>query len=94
MMVTTHTTVGLTLAVSLVWVASDLATAVTVGVLIGGVLPDVDFFAGIHRKTLYFPAYYSVAVVVLEGVVAVPPSTSTVGVAFFCLSAGPHSVPD
>ncbi|GGC47653.1 metal-dependent hydrolase [Haloferax sulfurifontis] len=94
MMVTTHAAAGLTIAASLVWVAPDLATAAAVGALAGGVFPDVDLFVGVHRKTLHFPVYYSVAAAVFGAVAVASPSALTVATAFFFLSAGLHSASD
>ncbi|WP_411964402.1 metal-dependent hydrolase [Haloferax sp. YSMS24] len=94
MMATTHAAVGLTLVVPLMWVAPELAGAAAVGALVGGVFPDVDLFVGVHRKSLHFPVYYTVAAVLVGSVALVSPSPVAVGVAFFFLSAGLHSITD
>jgi hypothetical protein len=94
MMVTTHATAGLLLAVPVALAAPELATPAAVGALAGGVFPDLDLFVGVHRKTLHFPVYYSVAGVVAALAAAVAPGPVTVCTALFFLSAGVHSLSD
>ncbi|ELZ99487.1 hypothetical protein C439_13074 [Haloferax mediterranei ATCC 33500] len=93
-MATTHAAMGLSLAASLVWVAPELATVAAVGALVGSVFPDVDLFVGVHRKTLHFPVYYTVAAGATGFVATVSTSALTVGLTFFFLSAALHSVLD
>ncbi|KAB1198259.1 MULTISPECIES: metal-dependent hydrolase [Haloferax] len=94
MMATTHAAVGLTLVVPLVWVAPELAAVAAIGALAGGVFPDVDLFVGVHRKTLHFPVYYTLAAGLVGLVAVVTPTALTVALAFFFLSAGLHSITD
>jgi hypothetical protein len=94
MMVTTHATAGLLLAAPVALVAPELATPAAVGAIAGGVFPDVDLFVGVHRKTLHFPVYYSVAGAAVALLAVVAPGPATVAAALFFLSAGVHSLSD
>jgi hypothetical protein len=66
--------------------------ALLAGVL-GGILPDLDLYAG-HRKTLHYPVYYSVATTGGAFALLVAPSVTTVGVSVFLLAAAAHSLAD
>ncbi|WP_416840483.1 metal-dependent hydrolase [Haloferax sp. DFSO52] len=94
MMATTHAAVGLTVVVPLTQVAPELAVPAAIGALLGGVFPDVDLFVGVHRKTLHFPVYYTLAAAALGAVAVTAPAALTVALAFFFLSAGIHSITD
>lgn len=94
MMVTTHVAAGLLLAAPVAYVAPELAVPAAAGAVLGGVLPDVDLFVGVHRKTLHFPVYYSVAGVLAAAVALATPTPLTVAAALFLLAAGVHSLSD
>jgi hypothetical protein len=94
MMATTHAAVGLLLAVPVAIVAPELAAAGALAAIAGGVFPDLDLFAGVHRRTLHFPDYYWLGAVPALVAAAIAPSTATVAVAYFLLSAAVHSVSD
>lgn len=94
MMATTHAAVGLLLALPLAIVAPDLAAAGGLAAIVGGIFPDLDLFAGIHRKTLHFPDYYWAGAVPALLAAALVPTAATVAVAYFLLSAAVHSVSD
>jgi hypothetical protein len=94
MMATTHAAVGLLLAVPLTVVAPDLAPVAALAGVAGGVFPDLDLLAGVHRRTLHFPDYYWIGTVPALAVAAVAPAPVTVAVAYFLLSAAVHSVSD
>jgi len=94
MMATTHAAVGLLLAVPLAILAPDLAAAGALAAIAGGVFPDLDLFAGVHRRTLHFPDYYWLGAVPALAAAVLVPSTATVAVAYFLLSAAVHSVSD
>lgn len=53
----THIAAGLALATPAALLAPELGTAAALGGIVGGVLPDLDLFAGRHRRTLHFPTY-------------------------------------
>ncbi|WP_425498627.1 metal-dependent hydrolase [Haloplanus salilacus] len=94
MMATTHAAVGLCLALPLTVVAPDLAPVAALAGVAGGVFPDLDLLAGVHRRTLHFPDYYWVGTVPALVVAAVAPGPETVAVATFLCSAAVHSVSD
>lgn len=94
MMAITHATLGLLLAVPVAVVAPEFATAAATGGLIGGALPDLDLFVGVHRRTLHFPVAGPLFGIAACSVAFVAPSTLTVGVAVGLLSAGLHAAAD
>ncbi|WP_336024730.1 metal-dependent hydrolase [Halobellus salinisoli] len=94
MMVTTHVASGLLLAVPVAMAAPTLALPAAVGAVVGGILPDIDLFVGVHRKTLHFPVYYSLLGLLAGGVALVAPGPATVAVALALLAAGVHSISD
>ncbi|MFB6250211.1 MAG: metal-dependent hydrolase [Halobellus sp.] len=94
MMVTTHVAAGLLLAAPVAVVAPAFALPAAVGAVLGGILPDVDLFVGVHRKTLHFPIYYSLAGAVTAVVAVLYPGPFAVGAALFFLAAGLHSASD
>jgi hypothetical protein len=55
MMAPTHLAVSLALALPVALAAPDLASHAVVGAAVGGLAPDLDLFAGEHRRTLHFP---------------------------------------
>ncbi|MFP9192644.1 metal-dependent hydrolase [Natronosalvus vescus] len=93
MMLPTHALSGMALALPLLAVAPEFAPVAFAAGLLGGILPDLDMYAG-HRKTLHFPVYYSVLAV--GGVIAalLIPTMATVAVAVFLLAAALHCVTD
>jgi hypothetical protein len=94
MMATTHAAVGLLLAVPLTVVTPDLAPVAALAGVAGGVFPDLDLLAGVHRRTLHFPNYYWLGAGPTLVAAAVAPGPVTVAVAYFFLSASVHSVSD
>ncbi|WP_186336612.1 metal-dependent hydrolase [Natrarchaeobaculum sulfurireducens] len=93
MMLPTHALGGMVLALPLVAVAPELAPVGLVAGLLGGIVPDLDMYAG-HRKTLHFPVYYSALAVPASVVAVIAPSTATVAVALFFLGAALHCLTD
>jgi len=94
MMATTHAAVGLLLALPLTVLAPELAPAAALAAMIGGIFPDLDLVAGVHRRTLHFPDYYWLGAVPALAAAALAPGIATVAVAWFLLSAAVHSVSD
>jgi len=94
MMATTHAAVGLLLAVPLGVAAPAVAPVAALAGVAGGVFPDLDLLAGVHRKTLHFPDYYWLGAVPALVAAAVAPAPATVAVAYFLCSAAVHSVSD
>ena len=89
MMLPTHALVGLALAAPLALYAPELAPAALLGALIGGILPDLDMYAG-HRKTLHYPSGYPVAAVPAALLAVLRPGAATVALAFGLLAAAAH----
>lgn len=94
MMAVTHAMLGLLLAVPVALHAPEFATAAATGGLVGGALPDLDLFAGIHRRTLHFPVAGPSIGVAACAVAFASPSTLTIALAVGLLSAGVHATAD
>lgn len=93
MMATTHALWGMAVALPVLAFAPDLAPVALTGGLVGGVLPDLDLYAG-HRKTLHFPVYGSLMAAAAVGVAVLTPSPLTVGVAVALAAAAVHAAAD
>ena len=92
-MLPTHALSGMALALPLVAVAPELAPVGFVAGLLGGIVPDLDMYAG-HRKTLHFPVYYSALAIPASVVAFLAPTAATVAVALFLLGAALHCLTD
>lgn len=90
----THVAAGLALATPVAVVSPELGTAAAVGGVVGGVVPDLDLFAGHHRKTLHFPVYAWLPAVAAAALAALRPSPATVGLAVAAVAAAVHSASD
>lgn len=89
MMLPTHALVGLAIATPLLVLAPEHATPALVGGLIGGILPDMDLYAG-HRRTLHYPSAYTlVAIPAIVGAFVVG-TPLLVGLAFLLAAAALH----
>lgn len=89
MMLPTHALAGLALATPLLVLAPEHAPAALLGGLVGGVLPDMDLYAG-HRRTLHYPSGYLLATVPTAAgalLVGTPPA---VALAFLLAAAALH----
>lgn len=94
MMNTTHAAVGVALASVTVVLLPEFAVVAAVAALLGSVFPDLDLFAGVHRKTLHFPVLGWVVAVPATIWAALSPSATSVGVTFFSLGAAAHAAMD
>lgn len=92
-MLPTHALSGLALALPVVAVAPEFAPVALAAGLVGGIVPDLDMYAG-HRKTLHFPVFYSLLAVPATLLALVVPTTATVALAVFLLAAALHCVTD
>lgn len=92
-MLPTHALGGMALGLAAGAVVPEFAGVALVAGLLGGVVPDLDMYAG-HRRTLHFPVYYSVLAIGSLAVAGLAATTATVGVALFLLGAAVHSVSD
>ncbi len=92
-MLPTHALAGMALALPLLVVAPELAAVGFLAGFLGGVLPDLDLYAG-HRRTLHYPVYYTVFSGIALPIAALWPSATTVAIAFLLLGAALHCVAD
>ena len=93
MMLPTHALVGLAIAVPVAFVAPESADVALLAGVAGGVLPDLDLYAG-HRRTLHFPVYYSALATAAFPLAVFHPTATTIGVAVGLLAAALHCVMD
>ncbi|MFO7925466.1 MAG: metal-dependent hydrolase [Halobacteriota archaeon] len=89
MMLPTHALVGMALALPIAMLAPDLAPAALLGGFLGGILPDLDLYAG-HRRTLHFPTLYPIAAVPAALLAFLWPTTVAIAVAFVLIGAAAH----
>ncbi len=93
MMVTTHALAGVVLGLVAGAVSPAAGPVVVVAAMAGGLFPDLDVVT-VHRQTLHYPVYYSLAAsggLVAAGIVS---STQLLAVALFFTSAAVHSLMD
>lgn len=93
-MVFTHVAAGLALASAVALLAPELAVPAATGAVVGGVVPDLDLFAGTHRRTLHFPDLYWLPALALGVVALGRPSPLLVAAAVAATTAAVHSVSD
>ncbi|WP_324664374.1 metal-dependent hydrolase [Haloarcula sediminis] len=89
MMLPTHAVVGLALATPLAVIAPEFATAVLTGGLVGGILPDLDLYAG-HRRSLHYPTGYTLVAVAVGLVAALYQTQLLAALAFLFVGAAAH----
>jgi len=93
MMATTHALWGMLLALPVLAVAPEFAPVAFGAGLVGGLLPDLDLYAG-HRKTFHFPVYAPLVAVPAIGFAIAAPSTVSVALAVGLAAAALHAVTD
>lgn len=93
MMLPTYALGGMTLALSVAFVAPEFAGIALVAGFLGGILPDLDMYSG-HRKSLHYPVYYSILAFPALVIAGLSPSVTTVFIAFLLVGAAVHSVAD
>ncbi|WP_372480864.1 metal-dependent hydrolase (plasmid) [Halomicrobium sp. HM KBTZ05] len=93
MMATTHALWGMAVALPVLASEPTLAPVAFGAGLVGGLLPDLDLYAG-HRKTLHYPVYAPLAAVPAVALAIATPSTVTVGVAVGLTAMALHAVTD
>ena len=93
MMLPTHALAGMALALPVAFVAPEFAPVALAAGFAGGILPDLDMYAG-HRKTLHYPVYFSVFAVAALALALAVPTAETVALAFLLSGAAVHSVTD
>lgn len=92
-MATTHALWGMALAFPVLAFAPELAPVAFGAGLVGGLLPDLDLYAG-HRKTFHYPVYASLATVPAIVLAIAAPSTLTVALAVGLAAAALHAATD
>lgn len=93
MMATTHVLAGLLVAAIASSVAPEAALHAAIAGALGGLVPDLDLYAG-HRRTLHFPVYGPIAAGVGVLVAVLVPSTLTIAGAVFLAAFAVHSLSD
>jgi len=93
MMATTHALWGMLLALPVLAVAPEFAPVAFGAGLVGGLLPDLDLYAG-HRKTFHYPMYAPLAAIPTIGFAITAPSTVSVALAVGLAAAALHAVTD
>jgi hypothetical protein len=89
MMLPTHALSGMALGLPLVALAPELAPAALVGGFVGGIVPDLDLYAG-HRRTLHYPTLYPIAALPLVFLALAVTTPVAVAAAFVLLGAALH----
>lgn len=92
-MLPTHALGGMTLALSVAFIAPEFTGVALVAGFLGGILPDLDMYSG-HRKSLHYPVYYSVLALPTVAIAGLFPSVTTVFIAFLLVGAAVHSIAD
>lgn len=93
MMATTHVLWGMALALPVLVIAPEFASAALAAGLVGGLLPDLDLYAG-HRKALHYPVYASLTTIPTVALVLAAPSPTTVALAVALAASALHAVTD
>jgi len=89
MMLPTHALAGVAIATPLALSTPELAPAALGGGLVGGVLSDLDMYAG-HRRSLHFPTLYLVLAVPATLAAAVLTAPATVAAVLLVVAAALH----
>jgi hypothetical protein len=93
MMLPTHALAGMALGVPAALAVPELAGTTLLAGFLGGVLPDLDLYAG-HRRSLHFPVYYTTLAAPALAVAALYPAAWSVAAALVLAGAALHSVTD
>ncbi len=93
MMLPTHLVFGVVLATAVTAVFPAFGDVALAAALMGSILPDLDLVF-LHRRTLHFPVYASIAAIPAIGAALFYPVPVTVFVAVFLLGAAIHAVSD
>jgi len=89
MMLPTHALVGVAIATPMLVLAPEHATVALIGGLVGGILPDLDLYAG-HRRTLHYPTGYALAAIPAVVGALLLGTPVLVGLSFLLLAAALH----
>jgi hypothetical protein len=87
----THVAAGVALAAPLTWLAPEFAVAGALAGAVGGFLPDLDLFRGVHRRTLHYPVLYWLPTAGFAALALVSPAAWSVAGAVGFAAAAVHS---
>lgn len=93
MMATTHVLAGVALAAGASLLGAEVSVVVVLAAGVGGLVPDLDLYAG-HRRTLHYPVVLPVLAAVALGIATVIPRPGVLVVAFFLAGAALHAAMD
>lgn len=93
MMATTHVLAGLAIAAVASIFAPEAALHAALAGAVGGLVPDLDLYAG-HRRTLHFPVYGPIVAGLAILLAALSPTTLTIAGAVFLSAFALHSLSD
>ncbi|WP_276260003.1 metal-dependent hydrolase [Haloglomus litoreum] len=93
MMATTHVLVAAGVASLTALVAPEHAPTAAAAAGLGGLVPDLDIYAG-HRRTLHFPVYAAGTALLALVLAVMAPSMATVAAAAFLGGAALHATMD
>lgn len=94
MMLPTHISSGLLIAGIFSHIFPEYTSVFLIAIVIGSILPDLDLIIGTHRKTLHYPIYSLLGVVISAGIS--PLFTGVYGVILvgFFIGVFQHSISD
>lgn len=92
-MLPTHALAGMAAALPFGLAVPELAGVALLAGFVGGLVPDLDLYAG-HRKSLHYPVYYPVLAAPTVTVAALTPSPAAVAAACLLVGAALHSAMD
>ena len=93
MMATTPALTGLAVVAPLAYALPEFAAPLAVGAILGGIAPDLDLVFA-HRRTFHFPVAGVAVAVPAIGIAATAPSSLTIVVAAFAVTAWLHAASD
>lgn len=93
MMLPTHALAGMAAALPFALATPEFAGIALPAGFVGGLVPDLDMYAG-HRKSLHYPVYYHVLAGPAVVLAVLAPTPIAVGVAFLLVGAALHSAMD
>lgn len=94
MMATTHAAAGVLLVSPLLSVAPELAVPAALGAVLGGVVPDVDLFVGVHRRSLHYPVLGWLPAAFAATTLVFAPALATAALAGFFVAFAFHATSD
>ncbi|USZ70418.1 metal-dependent hydrolase [Natronosalvus halobius] len=93
MMLPTHAFAGMVIALPYALAFPEFGPVALLAGFLGGIVPDLDLYAG-HRKTLHYPVYYSGVATLVVPIALLRPTLPVVVATWFLVGAALHSVGD